>query len=138
MNSWPSFDVNETKESILQFWMGGKMHTMLHYLYCIFVTIDGQKSFVSQAGKVRCVWYVCVFVHERSVNLHMYSIWCVCLCNCVFECMHAVCGMWCLFIYLCRFVGCEECVVYMVGGICAWAFVMNACAELLCMYIYLW
>lgn len=55
MNSWPSFDVNETKESILQFWMGGKMHTMLHYLYCIFVTIDGQKSFVSQAGKVRCV-----------------------------------------------------------------------------------
>lgn len=58
------------------------------------------------------------------MNLHVYSIWCVCLCNCVFECMHAVCGMWCLFIYLCRLVGCEECVVYMVGGVCAWAFVI--------------
>lgn len=26
-------------------------------------------------------------------------------------------------------VGCEESVVYMVGGVCAWAFVVNACAE---------
>lgn len=74
MSSWPSLDVNATKESILQFCMGGKMHTMLHYLYCIFVTIDVQKSFVSQAGKVRCVICTCVCVREECESAHVQHL----------------------------------------------------------------